>query len=176
MKKILIPLMLLFSMAAFAQDFAIKSNLAYWATTTLNAGVEIGLAPKMTLDLIGTYNPFQFDDNKKIRHWLVQPEWRLWTCQRFSGHFFGIHGHYGEYNGGWEKYRYQGWLVGGGVSYGYQWIIGKRWNLEAELGVGYAYMEYDRYLRQKCEKFIDRGHTNYVGPTKLSISFMYFFR
>lgn len=176
MKKILIALMMLLPIMVFAQEFAVKTNAAYWATTTLNAGLEIGISPKMTLDLIGSYNPFQFRKNRKIRHWLVQPELRLWTCQRFAGHFFGLHTHYGQYNAAWQKFRYQGWLVGGGMSYGYQWLIGKRWNLEAELGVGYAYLEYDKYLRRKCGKFLERGHTNYIGPTKLSISFMYFFR
>lgn len=176
MKTFLILILLLTPVFAFTQEIAVKSNVAYWATTTLNAGVEMGIAPKMSIDLTGTYNPFTFRDNKKIRHWMVQPELRYWTCQRFAGHFFGVHGHYGQYNGGLKTYRYQGWLAGAGVSYGYQWIIGKRWNLEAEIGVGYAYLKYDKYLRQKCEKFIEKDHRNYIGPTKLSISFMYFFR
>ena len=91
-------------------------------------------------------------------HWAVQPEWRYWTCRRFMGHFIGVHAHGGKYNGGLKKYRYDGWGVGGGFSYGYQWIIGKHWNLETELGIGYAYLKY------------------YWGPTKLSISFMYLFK
>lgn len=176
MKTFLILILLLTPVFAFTQEIAVKSNVAYWATTTLNAGLEMGIAPKMSIDLIGTYNPFTFRDNKKIRHWMVQPELRYWTCQRFAGHFFGVHGHYGQYNGGLKTYRYQGWLAGAGVSYGYQWMIGKRWNLETEIGVGYAYLKYDKYLRQKCEKFIEKDHCNYFGPTKLSISFMYFLR
>ena len=82
----------------------------------------------------------------------------------------------GKYNGGLKKYRYDGWGVGGGFSYGYQWIIGKHWNLETELGIGYAYLKYDKYLRNRCGRFIDTGHRNYWGPTKLSISFMYLFK
>lgn len=175
-KVFFISVMLLLSTLTFAQKFAVKTNAAYWATATLNLGAEIAVAPKMTLDLTGNYNPFRFSDNRKIMHWAVQPELRYWTCQRFSGHFFGLHAHYGMYNGGIKKYRYDGWLVGGGLSYGYQWIIGKRWNLEAEVGVGYAYLDYDKYLRDKCGKCMGPGHKNYVGPTKLSISFMYFLR
>lgn len=34
----------------------------------------------------------------------------------------GLHAHYGQYNGGFSKYRYQGDLYGIGLSYGYQWI------------------------------------------------------
>ena len=164
------------SRVGFAQKYAVKTNLAYWATTTLNIGGEIALAPRMTLDMTANYNPFHFRGNKKIMHWAVQPEWRYWTCRRFMGHFIGVHAHGGKYNGGLKKYRYDGWGVGGGFSYGYQWIIGKHWNLETELGIGYAYLKYDKYLRNRCGRFIDTGHRNYWGPTKLSISFMYLFK
>lgn len=176
MKSVLITVFLLFAITVFGQDFALKTNVAYWATTTLNLGAEVGIAPKMTIDLSGTYNPFRFHDNKKIMNWTIQPEWRFWTCQRFVGHFFGVHAHYGKYNGGLKKYRYDGWLAGAGISYGYQWIIGKRWNLETEIGVGYAYLDFDKYIRNKCGRFVESNHKNYVGPTKLSVSFMYFFR
>lgn len=56
---------------------------------------------------------------------------------------------------------YDGWFVGGGFSYGYQWIMGKHWNLETELGIGYAYLDYDKYLHHRCGRFIDTGHRNY---------------
>lgn len=87
-------------MSSFAQKYAVKTNLAYWATTTLNIGGEIALAPRMTLDMTANYNPFHFRGNKKIMHWAVQPEWRYWTCRRFMGHFIGVHAHGGKYNGG----------------------------------------------------------------------------
>lgn len=176
MKKILTIIFILSASGTFAQKLAVKTNAAYWATTTLNLGTELAIAPKMTIDITGNYNPFTFSNNKKIMHWAIQPEWRYWTCQRFAGHFFGVHAHYGRYNGGLEKYRYKGWFVGGGISYGYQWILGKRWNLETELGVGYAYLDYDKHMRKACGKFINTGHKNYIGPTKLSLSILYFIR
>lgn len=176
MKHLLLSLLLLSSGVLSAQKVAVKTNLAYWATTTMNLGGEFALAPRMTLDVTANYNPFQFHDNKKIKHWAVQPEWRYWTCRRFMGHFVGVHVHGGQYNGGLKKYRYDGWMFGGGVSYGYQWIIGKHWNLETELGVGYAYLDYDKYLRNRCGRFVGTGHRNYWGPTKLSISLMYLFK
>ncbi len=174
MKNKLTCILLLFSSVAFAQKVAVTTNAAYWATATLNLGAEVAIAPRMTIDLIGTYNPFTFSDNKKIMHWGIQPEWRYWTCQKFYGHFVGVHAHYARYNSGLETYRYDGWLVGGGVSYGYQWVLGRRWNLEVELGVGYAYMNYDKYYRTACGKFVGSDQRNYFGPTKVSISFLYF--
>ncbi len=176
MKKIFWILLLFSCGVTQAQKIGIKTNVIYWAATTMNIGGEIAFTPRMTLDVTANYNPFRFHDNRKIMHWAVQPEWRYWFCRRFMGHFFGIHTHGGKYNGGLEKYRYDGWFIGGGLSYGYQWIIGKHWNLETELGLGYAYLDYDKYLRDKCGRFINSDHRNYWGPTKLNVSFVYLFK
>ena len=73
MKRIGFILLLFTSSVGFAQKYAVKTNLAYWATTTLNIGGEIALAPRMTLDMTAYYNPFHFRGNKKIMHWAVQP-------------------------------------------------------------------------------------------------------
>lgn len=49
-------LFFLFAAPLHAQKWVVKSNLLYDATTTLNLGVEVGLAPKWTLDVSGNYN------------------------------------------------------------------------------------------------------------------------
>lgn len=157
----------------------VKTNTLYWLTTTINIGAEIGLGKNTTIDLLGTYNPWSFGDNKKIKHWLVQPEFRYWTCERFNGHFWGLHAFYGEFNMGGikmlglRKYRYEGTLYGAGIAYGHQWIIGKRWNLETTIGVGYARIEYDKYEYQTRGPYIKKGTKDYIGPTKVGINFIY---
>ncbi len=159
--------------------FSVKTNALYWLTTTPNMGLEVALGKKITLDLSGTYNPWSFGDNKKIKHWLVQPEFRYWGGERFNGHFFGVHGLYGKFNAGGikmlglDKYRYEGSFHGGGISYGYQWILGKRLNLEATIGIGYARFEYDKHEYQTGGKFIKKGEKDYIGPTKAGISLVY---
>ena len=192
MKKLLIILFglwaLCFSQESKAQDWALKSNLLYDATTTINFGVERALAEKWTLDVSGNWNPFQFADNKKWKHWLVQPEFRWWTCERFNGHFLAAHLIGGGFNIGnlssfpfsiWdslEDYRYKGHAFGGGIGYGYAWMLGKHWNLEAEVGVGYAHAWYDQYsYAEQGAKTRSDGNKNYWGITKLAISFVYLF-
>jgi Protein of unknown function (DUF3575) len=182
---ILIAACLISTGVSLAQgEVGIKTNLLYDATSTINLGVEFGLARKWTLDISGNYNPWTLSDNRKIKHWLVQPEARLWTCTRFSGHFFGLHALGGEYNLGgmlpfgikskqMSAHRYEGWLVGGGLSYGYHWILGKRWGLEATVGLGYAYMKYDKFLCEKCGEKIGSGKTNYFGPTKAGLTLIF---
>ena len=185
-------LMALFAgMFASAQKVALKTNLLYDATATVNAGIEIGLAPRWTLDISGNFNDWTMSHNRKWKHWLVQPEARYWFCERFSGHFIGIHAHGGEYNFGNLKNgikflgsdfskltdnRYQGWYVGGGLSYGYAWILGKHWNLEAELGIGFIYTRFDKYPCAECgEKIEEDASHHYFGPTKLALSIVYLF-
>ena len=185
-------LMALFAgMFASAQKVALKTNLLYDATATVNAGIEIGLAPRWTLDISGNFNDWTMSHKRKWKHWLVQPEARYWFCERFSGHFIGIHAHGGEYNFGNLKNgikflgsdfskltdnRYQGWYVGGGLSYGYAWILGKHWNLEAELGIGYIYTRFDKFPCAECgEKIEEDASHHYFGPTKLALSIVYLF-
>ena len=73
---------------------------------------------------------------------------------------------------GLRKYRYEGTLYGAGIAYGHQWILGKRWNLEATIGVGYARIEYDKYKYQTCGPYIKKGTKDYIGPTKVGINFI----
>ena len=167
-------------------QIAIKNNLLYDATTTPNIGMEIGVGRKTTAQLTYGLNPWKFSDDKQIRHWLLMPEFRWWTCSRFNGHFFGIHAMGGEFNAqGTRNYlgifddietkRYEGWYVGGGITYGYQWILGEHWNLEASIGVGYDYIQYKKYDCGECGAYSGQDHTHYIGPTKLTLCFEYLF-
>lgn len=169
---------------SYAQKVAIKNNLLYDATVTPNLALEIAMSRKMTLEMAAGLNFFDFSNNKKIKHFLVQPELRWWTCDVFNGHFFGLHGHGAQFNvGGWDipvgrlktfrDNRYQGYLYGGGLSYGYQWLLRPRWNLEASIGGGYARIHYEKYPCTTCGTKLDEGHTNYLGVTKAAVSLIY---
>mgnify|MGYP000846027008 FL=1 len=169
------------------QEIAIKTNLAYWATTTPNLGLELGLSKKSTLEIGGGLNVFSYSNNKSFKHWLVQPEYRWWFCEAFNGHFLGIHAHAAQFNvGGWDipigrldvfkDKRYEGYLYGGGISYGYQWVLSPRWNFEFNIGAGYARIHYDEYPCKDCGTKLDEGNYNYWGITKAALSFIYFIK
>lgn len=166
------------------QKIGIKTNLLYWATTTANGAVELSWWDNKSIHVAGGYNGFEFNESKKFKHWLIQPEFRWWTCETFNGHFYGVHAHYSYFNVGGVKppfgifpslkdYRYQGRLWGVGATYGYQWVLGKRWNLEAAVGLGYAHIKYDKYECPRCGEWLKGGTKHYFGPTKLAISFVY---
>ena len=62
----------------------------------------------------------------------------------------------------------------GGITYGHQWLLSTFWSLEASISVGYAHLTYDKYGPAKGDALIKKSHSNYVGPTQLGISFIYF--
>ncbi|MBR2116797.1 MAG: DUF3575 domain-containing protein [Alistipes sp.] len=172
-------------------DVAIKSNILYDLTATISAGIEVGLAPRWSLDVSGNFNAWTMKNDKRWKHYLVQPEVRYWLCDRFMGHFLALHLHGGQYNFGGIKnsinflgtnlsnlttHRYQGWFAGAGIGYGYAFVLGRHWNLELEAGVGYAYTVFDEFECAGCGRKVntDLNH-HYFGPTKLAVNFVYLF-
>lgn len=188
---IILLLGLLFVYNAKAQKIAGKTNIIYDVSATVNVGLEVGLSDRWTLDMSGSINGWSTSGEKKWKHWMVQPEARYWLCDKFSGHFFGFHLHGGQYNIGGLKngiqflgtdfsqladYRYQGWFAGAGIGYGYSWILGRHWNLEAEIGLGYSYTRYDKFECAGCGEKVEEDRTHhYVGPTKAALNLIYVF-
>ena len=133
MKKALLWIFYLFVFVSIsAQKIAVKTNILYDVTTTLNIGAEFRVAPKWTIDLSGNYNPFNLGNDRKMKHWLVQPEARYWFCEAFNGHFLALHALAGQFNvadmdlgifPSFKDYRYQGSMYGAGIGYGYQFVL-----------------------------------------------------
>lgn len=175
-----------------AQRFGVKTNLLYLATATPNIGAEWRTASHFTLSTTFGYNGFNFPSdtdaegvqrNPKLHHWLVMPEMKYWFRQAFTKSYLGLHGFYSRYNAGGIKflpplddYRYRGWLTGGGISYGYQWVIGSCWGLEASVGAGYLYVKYDKHNCGSCGKKVATGHQHRIAPTKAAVSIIYYIR
>ena len=174
-----------------------KTNALYLATATPNAGVEVALSERWTLEIEGGYNPWTFnkETNMKARHWLVSPEVRYWFCNSFQGHFIGINGNYTQFNIGGlpfslspafislgngesvlpdlQNSRVEGWAAGAGLTYGYAFPIARRWNMEFTAGFGWWYTVYDQYESRKCGLFQETVQKHALGPTSVGISFIY---
>ena len=80
MKKVLFIALLLCGIgwAAKAQTVAVKSNILYDATATVNLGAEIAFNRHWSLDISGNYNGWDVASDKSWQHWMVQPEARYW--------------------------------------------------------------------------------------------------
>lgn len=196
-RRLLTILLLVAAWGMARAQLAVKTNLLYDATTTPNLGLEYGVGSRSTVNLVYGLNPFEFGsdaDKKMVKHWVLMPEYRWWLCTRFSGHFLGVHAMTGQFDAsnvslpipgaffggnniasGVKDTRYEGTFAGIGATYGYQWILGRHFNLEAEIGVGYNHVWYDRYACGICGPTIGKGGTNYLGVTKIGVSFLYLF-
>ncbi len=194
-KLFLVALLLCMSFCTYAQTeisqgkapiVGLKTNLPYWGTATFNAGLEFRLAKKWSLDIEAGLNPFdgKNDDgtyDRTLKHLRIQPELRYWFCEANNGHFLGLHVPYYLYNVadvkliGLENERREGWGAGVGLSYGYQWFLSKHWSMEATVGVGYIYFEYDRYPCTDCGNRETNRHKNYFGPTQAALNLIYLF-
>lgn len=177
------------------QHVSLKSNLLYDAMTTPNLGLECSVGRDRSVNLVYGINAWKFGGGDNFaKHWVLMPEYRWWLCSVYNGHFFGVHAMAGEFGAqrahlpvpggffggdnltsGIRHNRYEGAFAGIGTTYGYQWILNRHWNLEAEVGVGYSHVWYRKYDCAECGNKIKSGHSNYAGLTKLGISIMYLF-
>ncbi|MDE7470398.1 MAG: DUF3575 domain-containing protein [Paramuribaculum sp.] len=176
---------------AHSQEVALKTNTIADGLLNVNAGIEVGLAPRWTFDLTGEFNGWKLSHGRRWKHWYAMPEARYWFCEKFGGHFLAVHAMGGQYNiGGFDGHwnllgtdarklrdnRYQGWYAGAGIGYGYAWMLSRHINLEAEIGIGYAYTRYSSYPCAECGTKIDNNKPhNYFGPTKAALNFVYVF-
>lgn len=181
---------LLVAAPTVSAQVALKTNILSDATLSPDLGLEFPLHKRWSMDISGNINAWTVNEHH-WRHWIVQPELRYWLCERYTGHFFGLHVFGGQYNVGnldmnfsflgtdfskLKDSRYQGWYGGAGVAYGYTWILGRHWSMEAELGIGWSYTRYDRYRCVDCGKLLQtRTPHNYVGLTKAALNFIYVF-
>ena len=184
--------LLIIVLAAFTGANAqvnIKTNLIPDGLLSPNIGIEFGLRPHWSLDLSGEVNFWTVNDHK-WKHWLAQPEARYWFCEYFSKHFIGIHALGGQYNFGnlhnnihflgtdlskLTDHRYEGWAIGGGIAYGYSFVLARHFDIELEIGIGYLYTRYKEFECKECGKETGKGHHNYYGPTKAAINLVYVF-
>ena len=185
-RKVLIVLGYLLTSTFMYGQVAIKTNVPLDIVRIPNLGFEVGLSKRVTLDVPFYYNPWKFSDNKQLKLSMVQPEVRYWLCDKFNGHFFGVHGMGGAYNTtgidlpftpfeDLANYRYKGHFYGGGISYGYQHILNRFWSLEATIGFGYAHVRYKQYPCETCAQQTGKGTENYFGPTRAALNLIYVF-
>lgn len=168
----------------------IRTNITELATTTLNMGVEQFFENRFSILLPVSYNPWTFEDNKKIKHLAIQPEFRVWFGETFRGSFInvqsfvGLQLHYLYYNAGGinipfgmfphpKNTRYEGHGAGAGLTYANQFGLGGRWRGEIGTTLVFSYLWYDSYDCRTCGAFKGSDTRRYLGPGKSSLSIVY---
>lgn len=67
---------LCFCLEMKGQTVAVKSNMLYDVTSTVNVGMEFALSSRWTFDISGNYNGWTLSHDRRWKHWAVQPEAR----------------------------------------------------------------------------------------------------
>ncbi|MDU1892711.1 MAG: DUF3575 domain-containing protein [Dysgonomonas sp.] len=156
-----------------------KSNMLYNIGGLYNMGIETMLSYQLTTSLSVNYSPWEPDDNKRMKLLLFQNETRYWFCNAFFSHFVGLQLSAGQFNVGGldilgtKEGRYQGTAYSAGLTYGYNWILSPRWNIEASIGLGYVYVDYDKYRCGDCGRKLKEDKKGYWGPTHIGVSLIY---
>jgi hypothetical protein len=162
----------------------VKTNLLQGAGLLApNLGVEVGLGRRASLEFSGGYSLAgrgRALEERSLYHLIARAEFRYWPCERFLGHFFGVHPLYGQYEASgheipplFEKgFRYEGDAWGGAFSYGYHWIVGRRWSVEFAASAGVVLLGYDKTDRETGDIYPDLKKL-YFGPTNASVTLVF---
>lgn len=162
---------------AGAQIFAAKVNTLAAITGTVNVGIDISVADRWTLDAAGCWNPIN-TSSCSSRILGVQVGAKRWLYESFVGHFFGAQFIYGSYMWGGSRRYWKGYTAGVGISYGYSWLLSKRWNITLEAGIGIYRMQDTRHERHNPDNepiYIRHARRWAVGPSRAEVSFNYLF-
>ena len=164
-------------MPAAAQRVGLKTNALYWAAATPNLGLEFRLNRHLTLNLEGAFNNLKAG-SVDTRLETASGEMRYWFSARpQAGHFVGLMGTAGNYNILLKHTRHDGDAIGGGLTYGYSFVLGRHWSLETTVGAGMLRLREKRY-NEKTEEAPRTPNRNRwtAAPLKAGVTFVYLIR
>lgn len=163
----------------------LKTNMLYDAAALPNIGVEVGIGSDWSVS--ANWMHAWWSSNAKHRYWRAYGgdlEVRRWfrsprgkVQQNFCGHHAGVYGQMLTYDLEWGDKGYQGrpWSWGAGVSYGYSLPVGRQFNIDFTLGVGYLTGDYMTYnVQDNCYVWESTRRRKWFGPTKAEVSLVWF--
>lgn len=167
---------------ARAQHLAIKTNVLMDAALVPNMGLEFvtGEHSSMDLSVFGSHMPY----GQHCTMLGLQPEYRFWFNGRpMIREYVGVSALLTTYDIGLGKQVYDGDAAGLGITGGYAFLIGKRWNLELSGGFGVLLFHQKQYYKEDNydDYFVDEAiKANTWGyklfPIKLGVTFSYIIR
>lgn len=173
-KLLLLVVVILASGQVHAQRVALKSNALYWATLSPNLGAEFRLSRHYTLNFEFAGNPFKISDKVQTRFLGTTPEVRYWFEGRpHARHFAGIMGLVSAYNMVFDANHHKGTAFGAGLTYGYSFVLGKRWSLETTVGAGVLKIRETKYKTGEPVPGNANREKVMFAPLKLGVTFVY---
>ena len=182
--------LLTFLSAGHARAQAVKTNIPLILAGSPNVGIEWKVGRQFTVNGDVLWMPYMFKKHEEVFRTLigsidlryyVKPKY-YYTNNAFDGFYIGPYAMYGNFNIGLykgedkESYRRKGWGVSAGVSLGYKFYLAKRFRLDVNLGVGYAHLQYNKYLLggDWAHYPLEKKNTKmWIGPTKFGVHLVY---
>jgi len=164
---------------------AVKNNLLYDAALAPNLEVERWFGKNRQWSVMAEWQApwYVWHHNSRAYEILnVGVEGRYWLnahdrCHRWlTGAFVGAFVMSGKYDIEWASKGYQGEYLATGVSAGFAHRLGRRWNMEYSLGVGYFNTKFRRYHGMFHDRHLIwqyNGNSWYAGPLKAKVSLVY---
>ncbi len=164
---------------ASSQEVALKTNALMLAGLTPNFGCEIVTGEHTSVDfsLFGHYKPYGLN-SKMIG---LQPEFKYWFNGRpMIREYVGAGLLYTSYDITGRRQVFDGDAVGLGLTGGYVFALGKRWNLELSGSFGLVFFRqkqynigdnFDDYYVNRPPKPNSMGYK--IMPVDLGVSFTY---
>ncbi len=162
----------------------LKTNLLYDGAAIPNIGLEVAIGSQWSVGANWVYA--WWNNDVKHRFWRIyggDAECRYWFSPQhrkrsaLCGHHVGIYGQMLTYDMEWGGRGYLGdrWSWGAGLSYGYSLPIGRQFNIDFTLGVGYLNGDYMKYHPEdNCYVWESTRNRKWFGPTKAEISLVWY--
>lgn len=160
-----------------AQRVNVKTNALYWAVAAPNLGLEFRINRHVTFNLEGVVTRTKFNNGKyDFKGFGVEPEVRYWFSARpQAAHFVGIAAVAANYDLKFKQKRHDGDVFGGGITYGYSFVLSRHWSIETTLGVGLVYRQ-EKFSRSDAQRAtLDKPNVETVNfaPIKAGVNFVY---
>ena len=121
---------------AKAQRIAVSTNGLEWLTLSPNASLDVAFTQHHAFSMSVSTQPWRLSQNFFMSHITISPEYRYWFRMPFYRSFVGANLTYSGYDLSLFGFDRKGELFAAGVTYGYSFLMGKRWNLVPFLGAG----------------------------------------
>lgn len=160
----------------------LKTNMLYDALAVPNIGAEVYLGRNWSISGNWMYAWWKTDRH----HWYWRTYGgdiaiRKWFGRKakekpLTGHHAGLYGQIITYDfeTGGRGYLADRWSYAAGIEYGYSVPVGRRFNIDFSIGVGYMGGTYKEYLPDKqCYVWQSTHQRHWFGPTKAEISLVW---
>lgn len=176
-KLLFVCLISLSTHLAFSQTVSMSTNFLDWAELgTVNAGASYAVSRHWSVNASGMYNPFRlFDVQLKKRSASLGA--RYWPWHVYSGWWTALGGRWSEFSENWfdEEQTREGTRLGGGLSFGYSYMVTPHFNIDLGVGLWTGQEKYRKYECPVCGRILESGEKIFVRPDNFLVSFAYVF-